>query len=51
VNPSSQQPGAVQGLNRGLVRKTQSPFFGTESFGDELIEDRDEIFFNVTYQF
>ena len=51
TDPTQQQAGAVQGLNRGLVRKTQSPFFGAESFGDELNEDRDEIFFNVTYQF
>jgi hypothetical protein len=51
VNPSLQQAGNFQGLNRGLVRKTQSPFFSAESFGDELNEDRDEIFFNITYQF
>jgi hypothetical protein len=50
-DPRQQQAGAFQGINRGLVRQTQSPFFGAESFADELNEDRDEIFFNVTYQF
>ena len=51
TDPNQQQAGAFQGINRGLVRQTQSPFFGAESFADELNEDRDEIFFNVTYQF
>ena len=51
TDPTQQQAGAFQGINRGLVRQTQSPFFGAESFADELNEDRDEIFFNVTYQF
>ena len=51
VDPAQQQAGNFQGLNRGLVRKTQSPFFSASSFGDELNEDRDEIFFNITYQF
>jgi hypothetical protein len=50
-DPNQQQAGSFQGINRGLVARTQSPFFSAESFGDELNEDRDEIFFNLTYQF
>jgi hypothetical protein len=49
-NIANQQAGNFQGLNDNFAGRSEGPFFA-ESFGDNVQEDKDEIFFGVTYQF
>jgi len=47
---AQQQAGSFQGINDNFAGRSEGPFFA-ESFGDHIQEDKDEIFFGVTYQF
>jgi hypothetical protein len=50
-DPTTWQDGNWQMLNAALKRRAEAPFWGKESFADKFMEDRDEVWFGVTYQF
>ena len=51
ADPATWQRGNWQTLNAALARKAEAPFWGTESFADKFMRNRDEFWFGVTYQF
>ncbi len=50
-DPANFQSGNFQSINQGFARTAEGPLYSASSFGDHLEEDRDTIFFKVTYQF
>jgi len=50
-DPTSWQAGNWQLINKGFDRYAQAPFWGRESFADDMMESRDEVWAGVTYQF
>jgi hypothetical protein len=50
-DPTTWQDGNWQMLNAALARRAEAPFWAKESFADKFMEDRDEFWFGVTYQF
>jgi uncharacterized protein DUF1302 len=50
-NPDSWNIGNWQLINAGFQQRSQSPFWGMESFADRQMKKRDEVWFGVTYQF
>jgi hypothetical protein len=51
ADPTTWQPGNWQLINYQFERYAQAPFYGMESFADEMMESRDEVWMGVTYQF
>jgi hypothetical protein len=49
-DPTTWNPGQYQSLNRNLQRAGEAPFF-PESFADRYMEERDEVWFGVTWEF
>jgi hypothetical protein len=50
-NPSEWNAGQWQTLNEGLRRVARSPWFSRQGFADDFMEDRDEFWVGITYQF
>jgi hypothetical protein len=50
ADPTTWVPGQTQTSNRGLRRKAEAPWFA-ESFADRYMEQRDEVWFGVTWEF
>ncbi len=50
-NPATWNAGNWQIINEGLRRTAEAPWWGLESFADNHMEERDEIWLGVTYQF
>jgi hypothetical protein len=51
ADPTTWQDGNWQTLNGPLQRTAESPYWGKESFADKFMQNRDEFWFGVTYQF
>ena len=49
-DPTTWVRGQTQTSNRGLQRKAEAPWF-SESFADRYMEQRDEVWFGVTWEF
>jgi hypothetical protein len=50
-DPTSWQAGQWQALNAGLERTPRYPWFARQGFADQFMEDRDEYWIGITYQF
>jgi hypothetical protein len=50
-DPTTWNAGQWQALNRGLERRSQSPWWSRQGFADRFQDRRDEIWIGVTYQF
>ena len=50
-DPDTWNPGQWQTLNEGLDRFARSPWFARQSFADDFMEDRDEVWMGITWQF
>ena len=50
-DPDTWNPGQWQTLNEDLDRYARSPWFARQSFADDFMEDRDEFWLGVTWQF
>jgi hypothetical protein len=50
-DPDTWNPGQWQTLNEDLDRFARSPWFARQSFADDFMEDRDEIWMGITWQF
>ena len=49
--PDTWNPGNWQIINEQFRRTAEAPWWGLESFADNHMEERDEIWFGITYQF
>lgn len=50
-DPTTWQAGNWQLINENFRRTAEAPWWGLESFADTIMEDRDEFWVGVTYQF
>jgi hypothetical protein len=50
-DPATWNAGQWQTLNRGLEKRSQSPWWSRQGFADRFQSRRDEIWVGVTYQF
>jgi hypothetical protein len=50
-DPTTWQNGNWQLINAGFDRYAEAPWWGLESFADTMMEERDEVWVGVTYQF
>lgn len=51
ADPRGWQPGTWQILNYQARRTARAPWFNGQSFADQFMEDRDEVWVGITYQF
>jgi hypothetical protein len=50
-DPDTWQSGNWQIINEQFRRTAEAPWWGLESFADNHMEERDEVWFGITYQF
>jgi len=51
ADPTTWQAGNWQLINKDFAKTAEAPFYNRESFADNMMEDRDEVWAGVTYQF
>jgi hypothetical protein len=50
LDPTTWNAGQWQFLNKNASRTANAPWWGKQSFSDQFMEDRDEVWVGFTYQ-